>query len=124
MSDVGIPDLPIDSHELILVGDEWDGEVQSNKTRLKDSYLMLFLFSCHSLLSLKITVAMGITRANLIWAIGTGKSIDLPRMIYMALFSTYGSSDPRGFMPFIGFLTALFKRHDGSNPRVTMRMRR
>ena len=45
-------------------------------------------------------------------AIGMGKSIDLPRIMYMALFVVYGSSDPRGSVPFTEFLTELFKRHD------------
>ena len=49
---------------------------------------------------------------NLLWVIGMGKSIDLPRMMYMALFYAYELSDPRGYVPFIGFLTELFKRHD------------
>ena len=57
LSDVGILDLPTVSHELLLAGDEWDEEVQCNKTRLKDRYLMLFLFLCHSLLPLKRIVA-------------------------------------------------------------------
>ncbi|GFS36154.1 hypothetical protein Acr_00g0044390 [Actinidia rufa] len=33
---VGMPDLAVVSQELLLEGDEWDGEVQCNKTRLKD----------------------------------------------------------------------------------------
>ena len=90
-----MPDLLTVSHELLLGDDIWDGEVQCNNKCLKDRFLMLFLFLCHSLLPLKCTIAMGVTRANLLWAIGTRKSIDLSRMMYMALFSTYGSSDPR-----------------------------
>ncbi|GFS32071.1 hypothetical protein Acr_00g0020660 [Actinidia rufa] len=35
-SDVGMPNLLTVSHELLLEGDEWDGEVQCSKTRLKD----------------------------------------------------------------------------------------
>ncbi|GFY91218.1 hypothetical protein Acr_07g0014140 [Actinidia rufa] len=35
-SDVGMPDLSTISHELLLEGDEWDGEVQCSKMRLKD----------------------------------------------------------------------------------------
>ncbi|GFZ18418.1 hypothetical protein Acr_27g0001570 [Actinidia rufa] len=35
-SDVGMPNLSAVSQELLLEGDEWDGEVQCNKTRLKD----------------------------------------------------------------------------------------
>ena len=112
LPDVRMPDFLTVFHELLLGDDTWDGEVQYNKTCFKDWYLMLFLFLCHSLLPLKRTVVMGVTRANLLWAIGTGKSIDLPRMMYMALFSAYGSSDPRGSVPFTGFLTELFKRHD------------
>ncbi|GFZ18313.1 hypothetical protein Acr_27g0000520 [Actinidia rufa] len=80
-SNVGMPDLAVVSQELLLEGDEWDGEVQCNKTRLKDKYLILFLFSCHSLLPLKRTVSMNVAWARLLWAIGTGKTIDLPRII-------------------------------------------
>ncbi|GFY91062.1 hypothetical protein Acr_07g0012580 [Actinidia rufa] len=77
---VGMPDLAVVSQELLIEGDEWDGEVQCNKTRLKDKYLILFLFSCHSLLPLKCTVSMNTARARLLWAIGTGKIIDLPQL--------------------------------------------
>ncbi|GFY91118.1 hypothetical protein Acr_07g0013140 [Actinidia rufa] len=83
--EMGGSDLLTVSHELLLEDDTWDRER---------------------------TIAMGVTRANLLWAIGTGKSIDLPHMMYMAQFSTYGSFDPRGSVPFIGFLMELFKRHD------------
>ena len=107
-----MPDLDVIFQELLVADDIWDGEVQFNKTRLKDRYLMLFLFLCHSLLPLKFTVAMGVTRANLLWAIGTEKFIDLPRMMFMSLYSAYDSSDPRGFVSFTGFLTELFKRND------------
>ncbi|GFS35672.1 nucleosome assembly protein 1;2 [Actinidia rufa] len=75
-------DLAVVSQELLLEGDEWDGEVQCNKTRLKDKYLILFLFLCHSLLPLKHTVSMNVARARLLWAI----------------------------VPFTEFLTELFKR--------------
>ncbi|GFY91126.1 hypothetical protein Acr_07g0013220 [Actinidia rufa] len=107
---VGMPDLAVVSQELLIEGDEWDGEVQCNKTRLKDKYLILFLFSCHSLLPLKCTVSMNTARARLLWAIGTGKIIDLPRIMFLSLCSTYKASDKRGSVPFTGFLTELFKR--------------
>ena len=121
LPDIGMPDLSTISYELLLGDDIWDGEVQCNKTRLKDRYLMLFLFSCHSLLPLKRTVAMGVARANLLWAIGTGKSIDLPRMMYMALFAVYGSSDPRGSVPFARFLIELLKTYDVPIPTYLTR---
>ncbi|GFS36390.1 late embryogenesis abundant protein, group 2 [Actinidia rufa] len=107
---VGMPDLAVVSQELLLEGDEWDGEVQCNKTRLKDKYLILFLFSCHSLLPLKRTVSMNVARARLLWAISTGKTIDLPRTMFLSLCSIYKASDKRGSVPFTGFLTELFKR--------------
>ena len=44
-------------------------------------------------------------------AIGTAKSINLPRMMFMTLCAIYNSSDMRGPVPFTGFLTQLFKRH-------------
>ncbi|GFS41552.1 hypothetical protein Acr_00g0075060 [Actinidia rufa] len=109
-SNVGMPDLVVVSQELLLEGDEWDGEVQCNKTRLKDKYLILFLFSCHSLLPLKRTVSMNVARARLLWAIGTGKTIDLPRIMFLSLCATYKALDKRGSVPFTGFLTELFKR--------------
>ncbi|GFS36318.1 hypothetical protein Acr_00g0045330 [Actinidia rufa] len=49
-------------------------------------------------------------RARLLWAIGTGKTIDLPRTMFLSLCSTYKASDKRGSVPFTGFLTELFKR--------------
>ncbi|GFS36414.1 GDP-L-galactose phosphorylase 1 [Actinidia rufa] len=85
-------------------------KIKCNKTRLKDKYLILFLFSCHSLLPLKRTVSMNTARARLLWAIGTGKTIFLPRIMFLSLCSTYKASDKRGSVPFTGFLTELFKR--------------
>ena len=108
--DVGMPDLAVVSQELLLEGDEWDGEVQHNKIRFKDKYLILFLFSCHSLLPIKCTVSMNTARARLLWAIGTGKSIDLPHIMFLSLCSTHKASDNKGFVPFTGFLMELFKR--------------
>ncbi|GFS44270.1 hypothetical protein Acr_00g0089480 [Actinidia rufa] len=93
---VGMPDLAVVSQELLLEGDEWDGEVQCNKTRLKNKYLILFLFLCHSLLPLKRIVSMNVARARLLWAIDTGKTIDLPRTMFLSLCSTYKASDKRG----------------------------
>ena len=84
--------------------------MQCNKTHLKDKYLILFLFSCHSLLPLKHTVSMNVARARLLWAIGTGKTIDLPRIMFLSLCATYKASDKWGSVPFTGFLTELFKR--------------
>ncbi|GFZ03398.1 hypothetical protein Acr_16g0000220 [Actinidia rufa] len=108
--DVGMPVLAAISHELLLEGEEWDGEVQCNKTRLKDKYLILFLFSCHSLLPLKRMVSMNLTRAKLLWAIGIRKIIDLPRMIFMTLCAPHTASDTRGSVPYTGFYMELFKR--------------
>ena len=54
-----MPNLDAISRELLIGDDIWDGEVQCNKMHLKDRYLILVLFSCHSLLPLKHTVAMG-----------------------------------------------------------------
>ncbi|GFZ15885.1 hypothetical protein Acr_25g0002940 [Actinidia rufa] len=73
------------SQELLLEGDEWDGEVQCNKIRLKD-------------------------KARLLWAIGTGKTIDLPRIMFLSLCATYKALDKKDSVPFTRFLTELFKR--------------
>ncbi|GFS40628.1 hypothetical protein Acr_00g0069570 [Actinidia rufa] len=56
------------------------------------------------------TVSMSVTRARLLWAIGTGKIIDLPLMMFMSLCATHTASNTRGSVPFMGFLTELFKR--------------
>ena len=61
-SNVRMPDLPTISREMLLAGDTWNGEVQCNNTRLKDRYLILFLFSCHFLLPFKCTIAISTTR--------------------------------------------------------------
>ena len=95
-----------------------DGEVQCNKTRLKNRYLILFLFLCHSLLPLKRTVAMTVTRA-----IDIGKSIDFPCIMFMAFYFAYDSSDIRSSMPFTRFLTALFKKYDISIPIDLIRIK-
>ncbi|GFS34035.1 hypothetical protein Acr_00g0031890 [Actinidia rufa] len=49
-------------------------------------------------------------RASLLWAIGTGKTIDLPRMMFLSLCAAHTASDLRGSVPFTGFLTELFRR--------------
>ncbi|GFZ15794.1 hypothetical protein Acr_25g0002030 [Actinidia rufa] len=48
--------------------------------------------------------------ARLLWAIGTGKTIDLPRMMLLSLCTAHTASDKSGYVPFTGFLTELFKR--------------
>ncbi|GFZ05438.1 hypothetical protein Acr_17g0010100 [Actinidia rufa] len=53
---------------------------------------------------------MNTARARLLWAIGIGKSIDLPRIMFLSLYVTYKAADNRVFVPFTGFLTELFKR--------------
>ncbi|GFS38041.1 hypothetical protein Acr_00g0055320 [Actinidia rufa] len=73
--DLGMPDVAVVSHELLLEGDEWDGEMQCNKIRLKD-------------------------KARLLWVIGTGKTIDLPRMMFMTLCAAYAGGDARGSVPY------------------------
>ncbi|GFS33971.1 hypothetical protein Acr_00g0031530 [Actinidia rufa] len=80
-----MPDLVTISRELLLEGDEWNGEVQCSKMHLKD-------------------------KASLLWAIGTGTFIDLPRMMFLSLCDAYNSSDLRRSVPFTGLLTELFKR--------------
>ncbi|GFZ18286.1 hypothetical protein Acr_27g0000250 [Actinidia rufa] len=77
LPDIGMPEMATISHELLLEGEEWDGDVQCNKTRLKN-------------------------RASLLWAIGTGKTIDLPRMMFMSFMRcTYGFGH-EGFCAFHG----------------------
>ncbi|GFS41392.1 hypothetical protein Acr_00g0074030 [Actinidia rufa] len=71
--DIGMPDLVTISHELLLEGEEWNGEF-----------------------------AMGD------WH---GKNIDLSRMMFMSLCAAHTASYTRGFVPFTGFLTELFKRN-------------
>ncbi|PSR98011.1 Immunoglobulin superfamily member 8 like [Actinidia chinensis var. chinensis] len=109
---VGMPNLAVVSQEFLLKGNKWDGEVQCNKIRLKDKYLILFLFSCHSLLPLKHKVSMNVARARLLWEIGIGKTIVLPRIMFLSLCATYKASDKRGSVLFTGFLTELFKRSE------------
>ena len=40
-----------------------------------------------------------------------GKSIDLPRLMFMPLSAVYNSSDLRGSVPFTEFFTELLKRN-------------
>ncbi|GFZ10860.1 hypothetical protein Acr_22g0002580 [Actinidia rufa] len=44
-------------------------------------------------------------------AISTGKSIDLPRIMFLSLYATCKAADKRGSVPFTGFLIELFKRN-------------
>ncbi|GFS37279.1 hypothetical protein Acr_00g0051090 [Actinidia rufa] len=64
LPDIGMLDLATISHELLLEEEEWDGEVQCNKIRLKD-------------------------RASLLWTIGMEKTIDLPRVMFMSLCAAH-----------------------------------
>ncbi|GFY97631.1 hypothetical protein Acr_12g0001720 [Actinidia rufa] len=52
----------------------------------------------------------GMVRARLLWAIGTGRTIDFPRMMFLSLCAAHTASDKRGSVLFTGFLTELFKR--------------
>ncbi|GFY91429.1 hypothetical protein Acr_07g0016250 [Actinidia rufa] len=81
--DIGMPDLATIFHELLLEGEEWDGER---------------------------TVSVSVARVRLLWTIGMGKTIDLPRMMFMSICAAHTASDTRGTVPFTGFLTELFKR--------------
>ncbi|GFY90866.1 hypothetical protein Acr_07g0010620 [Actinidia rufa] len=83
LPNIGMPDLAAISHELLMEWYEWDGER---------------------------TVSMNLTKASLLWAIGTGKTIDLPRMMFLSFCAAHTASDLRGFVPFMGFLTKLFRR--------------
>ncbi|PSS34877.1 Pre-mRNA-splicing factor like [Actinidia chinensis var. chinensis] len=56
----------------------------------------------------KWDVSINTTKARLLWAIGTGKSIDLPRLMFLSLCATHKALDKRGFVPLIG--TELFKK--------------
>ena len=88
------------------------GMVRFNAIRHGSKIALLYCFYFHAIhfCLLKHTVAMGVIRENLLWAIGTGKTIDLPHMMFMALCTAYDLSDPRGFVPFIELLIELFKR--------------
>ncbi|GFZ05437.1 hypothetical protein Acr_17g0010090 [Actinidia rufa] len=86
--DLGMPDVAAVSHELLLEGDEWDGETSATRYVLRIS-----------------------TWARLLWAIGTRKTIDLPRMMFMTLCAAYAGGDARGSVSYTGFLTELFKRN-------------
>ncbi|GFS41533.1 hypothetical protein Acr_00g0074960 [Actinidia rufa] len=79
---IGMPDLVAISHELLMEGDEWDGER---------------------------TVSMNLTRASLLWAIGMGKTINLPCMMFLSLCAAHTALDLRGSVPFTRFLTKLFR---------------
>ena len=115
--DVGAPPLSIICNELLKRGETWDGEVQCSKQKLTARYLILFLFSCHSLMPLKRTVDMSLARAQLLWAIGTGKSIDLPRYMFMQLYHAYTHPNPKGSIPFTCLLTKLIKESKAKFPR-------
>ncbi|GFY85313.1 hypothetical protein Acr_04g0000510 [Actinidia rufa] len=83
LPNIGMPDLDTISHELLLEGEEWDGER---------------------------TVSISVTKASLLWVIGMEKTIDLPCMMFISLCAARTASDTRGYVPFMGFLMKLFKR--------------
>ncbi|GFY91301.1 hypothetical protein Acr_07g0014970 [Actinidia rufa] len=106
---VGAPLVSVLCEELLEKGETWDGVGQCSKKKLCAKYLILFLFSCHSLMPLKRTVSMSLLRAQLLWAIGTGKSIDLPRYMFMQVYHAYAHPNAQGSIPFTCVLTRLFK---------------
>ena len=107
--DLGAPHLSVICNELLKKGETWDGEVYFSKQKLNPRYLILFLFSCHSLMPLKRTVAMSLNRAQLLWAIGIGKSIDLPRYMFLQIYHAYTHSNTKGSIPFTCMLTRLIR---------------
>ncbi|GFZ16815.1 hypothetical protein Acr_26g0000850 [Actinidia rufa] len=106
---VGAPPVPVLCEVLLEKGETWNGVGQCSKQTLCAKYLILFLFSCHSLMPLKRTVSMSLLRAQLLWAIGTGKSIDLPRYMFMQVYHAYAHPNAQGSIPFTCVLTRLFK---------------
>ena len=115
--DVGAPPLSIICNELLKRGETWDGKVHCSKQKLNSRYLILFLFSCYSLIPLKRTVDMSLTRAQLLWAIGTGKSIDLPRYMFLQIYHAYTHPNPKGSIPFTCMLTKLIRDSKAKVPR-------
>ena len=104
--DVRAPPLSVICKELLK---DWDGEVQCSKLKLKAKYLILFLFSCHSLMPLKRTVDMSLNRAQLLWVIGMGKSIDLPQYMFMQIYHAYTHLNPKGLISFTCMLTKIIR---------------
>ncbi|GFS38839.1 hypothetical protein Acr_00g0059750 [Actinidia rufa] len=49
--------------------------------------------------------------ARALWAIGMGKTIDFPRIMFLSLCVTHKALEKRGLVPFTWFLTKLFKRN-------------
>ena len=52
---------------------------------------------------------MSLNRAHLLWAIGMGKSIDLPRYMFMQVYHAYTHPNAQGSIPFTCILTRLLK---------------
>ena len=115
--DIGVPPLTVICKELLKSGETWDGVVHCSKQKLKSRYLILFLFSCYFLMPLKRTVDMSLNRAQLLWAIGTGKSIDLPRYMFLQIYHAYTHTNPKGSIPFTCMLTKLIRDSKAKIPR-------
>ena len=52
---------------------------------------------------------MSLNRAQLLWAIGTEKSIDLSRYMFLQIYHAYTHSNPKGSIPFTCMLTKLIR---------------
>ena len=72
--------------EILAPGESWTAS-QIRVRQIAPRYHPLFLWTCYSIFPLGRTVECSRMRGQLLWAIGTGRSIDLPHFMYMALWS-------------------------------------
>lgn len=114
---IGAPPVSVLCEVLLNADETWNGEGQCSKLKLRPKYLILFIFSCHSIMPLKRTISMSLHRAQLLWAIGTGKSIDLPRFMFMQVYYAFTHPHAQGSIPFTCVLTRLIKESKVKIPR-------
>ena len=73
-------DTTVVASEILLPNQTWEKKFVG-KNVVNDRYLPLFLWSTHNLIPIGRTSEMDTQRGKLLWAIGTGKPIDLPLYI-------------------------------------------
>ena len=95
--------------EILKPGAPRPGDIQLKMKFLKERYLPLFLWTCHTILPLARLSDVSLMRAQLLWAIGTGLTIDLPYYMFMDLYTLYTNPTPLSSIPHTCLLTKLIK---------------
>ena len=107
---VGAPeDFREVSAEICVPGTHWLDRRQMPIRVLTPRYTPLYIFCCSTIFPIVRHSEIKRDRARLLWAIGTGRSIDLPLYMYRVFCEDYLRPRSQGSIPFGCILTRLIE---------------